>query len=87
MKAVPGASLDDGLFNLVLIRAIKKRWIPFLLPIFILGLHTYLPISKSYAVKRAVIRAKSMTFQLDGELIDIDSADISVLPASVTARF
>ena len=87
MKAVPDARIDDGLLNLYTIKGIKKCFIPFLLPLFILGLHKYLPIAKKHMVKNVVIEAQEMTFQLDGELIDLERADIQIQPESICVRY
>ena len=87
MKAVPGALPNDGELNLVMVNAIKKWMIPFLLPLFISGLHTKLKITTTMACKRVKITSNGLTMQLDGEIIQMENADVKIVPAGVCARY
>lgn len=87
MKAVPDAVPYDGILNLVMVRTIKKILIPFLLPFFIFGKHYSLSITEAMPCKRVIIRSKGMTMQLDGELYDMDEADIAIVTGGVSVRY
>lgn len=87
MKAVPGALPNDGELNLVMVNEIKKWMIPFLLPLFITGLHTKLKITTTMACRRVQIASKGLTMQLDGEIIEMENADVKIVPAGVCARY
>lgn len=88
MKGVPDAVPYDGLLNLVMIKAIKKWQIPFLLPIFISGKHPKLSICITRTCKRVRIKTnEKMTMQLDGELVNMKDADIAIVPSGVGARY
>lgn len=87
MKGVPDAVPYDGVLNLVMVKAIKKWMIPFLLPLFISGTHTKLSICQAMPCKRVRIQMKNMTMQLDGELVDMNDADIAIVPSGVGARY
>lgn len=87
MKAVPDAIPYDGVLNIVMIRTLKKALIPFLLPLFIFGKHYSLSLTKTQPCKHVVIRSQGMTMQLDGELHDMDEANISIVAGGVSARY
>lgn len=87
MKAVPGGKPNDGLLSVVLVKAVKRRYVALLLPLFITGRHIKLPITTVIAAKSVCVKAKDMTFEMDGELFNIDSADISVVPSGINARY
>ncbi len=87
MKAVPGGLPNDGLLSVVLVRAIKRRHVPLLLPFFIKGKHIKLGITTVLAAKRICVKAPGMTFEMDGELFNMDAADIAVVPSGVNARY
>ena len=48
MKAVPSAVPDDGLIDVVEVRAIKRWQLIFLLPLFVAGLHIKCGLGKTY---------------------------------------
>ena len=87
MKAVPDVVPNDGLLDVVEVRAIRKWQIPFLLPLFILGKHTHLSIAKTCRCRHIEIHSDGMTFQLDGELRRMDSADVRIIPGGLLARY
>lgn len=87
MMAVPDALPYDGYLNLVMVRSIKKWMIPFLLPLFISGKHVKVGITSTRTCKRVRVLMKNMTMQMDGELVDMDNADIAIIPGGVGARY
>ena len=87
MKAVPGALPNDGKLNLVMVNAIKKWMIPFLLPLFITGLHVKLKVTTTIACERVRIASKGLTMQLDGEITEMENADVKIVPAGVCAKY
>ncbi len=86
MRVAPDAQLNDGLFDVVVVRTIPHLAIPLLLPIFKLGLHTKLPFARVRRAKKVVLRAKGMIVNLDGELIAMDEAHFEILPGALTMR-
>lgn len=87
MKVAPDAIPYDGYLNLVMVDNVKKWMIPFLLPFLITGNHIKLKICTTEKCRRVRIRMKNMTMQLDGELYDMNDADIAVIPGGVGVRF
>lgn len=87
MKAVPDGIPNDGLLDVVQIRAIRKWQIPFLLPLFILGKHTHLSLVETCRCRHIRIHSEGMTFQLDGELRRMDSADVRIVAGGLLARY
>ncbi|MBQ8505996.1 MAG: diacylglycerol kinase family lipid kinase [Clostridia bacterium] len=86
MKAVPTAVVNDGLFDLVIVRPVKKAMIPFLLVFYIAGKHVDLKFGTLRRCKSVTVRRKASTFNLDGELMDTDSARYQILPGAITVR-
>lgn len=87
MKVAPLAEVTDGLLDVMIIRSLPKFAVPFLLPLFITGLHAKIPsICRICRCKRLRLRSPGMTFNMDGELHQMDDADICILPGHLTIR-
>lgn len=80
MSVAPGADIKDGLFDVVIVKPVPRMMIPFLLPLFILGVHVYLPVAKVVRAKEIVLRAKNMVVNIDGNLKDMNEARYAILP-------
>ena len=83
MLVAPGADYKDGLFDIVSVDIVPRMLIPFLLPLFKLGLHVHLPIAKVQKAKEVVIRAKGMVLNIDGGLTEMDEARYAVMPGAL----
>ena len=83
MHVAPGAKLDDGLFDVVSIKPVPSYMIPFLLPLFILGIHVYIPIVTVSRAKEIVIRGKDMIINIDGRLERMDEVKYRILPKAL----
>lgn len=86
MKAVPDAVIDDGLFDVVIVRPVKLIAIPVLLAFYIAGKHVALKLGKAYRCKTLTVRRNGMTVNLDGELRDTDYAKYELLPGALRVR-
>ncbi len=86
MKVAPDASVNDGLFDIVLVRAVPRVLIPFLLPLFISGLHTRIPLSRVLRARSVEIISSGMTVNVDGQLERMDTAKYEIVPNSLTMR-
>lgn len=84
MHVAPNASPRDGLLDVVLVRAVPRLLIPLLLPLFILGVHTALPIVTVQRVHEATLRAQDMVVNIDGRLQQMDEARFAILPGALT---
>ena len=84
MRVAPDAAYDDGLFDVVYIKPVYRCMIPFLLPLFILGVHVYLPIVKVTRAKTVSIRADRMTVNIDGRLEEMNEANFEILPQALS---
>ena len=84
MHVAPNASPRDGLLDVVLVRAVPRLTIPLLVPLFILGIHTALPIVSVQRVREATLRARGMVVNIDGRLRQMDEARFAVLPGALT---
>lgn len=80
MKVAPGAEADDGLFDVVIVNKVPRWSVPLLLPLFILGLHVHLPVSRVLRANSVVMRAKDMVVEVDGQLETMDEARFEVIP-------
>lgn len=83
MKVAPDAEIDDGLLDLLIIRHCPKWKIPFLLPKFISGKVSQLKYAQTMRVRRVVIAREGQIMDVDGELIDMDVADIAIKPGAL----
>ena len=86
MRAVPGASLRDGLLATVEARPLRKWQIGILMALFIPGLHARTGIVRCRHVKKLRILRPGMIVNLDGELIACDDAEFTILPGALTVR-
>ncbi len=80
MRVAPKADPADGMLDVVSVRRVPRFLIALLLPTFITGSFTRLPVSTVRRCRHIVLRSQGMTLQLDGELHDMDCADIRLLP-------
>lgn len=84
MRAVPRANPMDGLFDVIYVDAVNRRTIARLLSHFIKGTHTGLPIAHCTRCTEVAINSPGMTFNLDGELHEMDRAFCRMLPGALT---
>ncbi|MGN0773697.1 MAG: diacylglycerol/lipid kinase family protein [Candidatus Ventricola sp.] len=83
MKVAPGAKLQDGLFDVVMVDCVPRMLIPFLLPLFILGAHVHLPIARVVRAKDVVLRSRGMVVNIDGRLEQMDEAHFEIRPSAL----
>ena len=83
MKVAPGAQVQDGLFDVVMVDCVPRTLIPFLLPLFILGAHVHLPIARVVRAKDVVLRARGMVVNIDGRLAEMDEAHFEIRPSAL----
>lgn len=84
MKVAPGAEVDDGVFEVNLIKKLPKWRIPFLLPKFMNGTYLSLAITEHYRARKIKVLANPVSkLQLDGAIMGETPIDFSILPASL----
>ena len=84
MRVAPGASIDDGLFDVVVIEAMSILASLLVLPRLVIGRHVR--NRRVHVYRGAVIRAESAAgvwIEADGEPVGILPATIEVLPGAV----
>lgn len=86
MLVAPKASYTDGTFDVVMIDCVAPWFIPFLLPLFILGVHIYIPIVRVVRAKEIVLRSRGMVLNIDGRLELMDEARYSIMPGALRMR-
>ncbi len=90
MKVNPNGLLDDGYFDLIVIKPVPKYKVPFLLIKFMKGLHLNLPYVKAYRCKNINIASvDNLVINADGDLIGKTPVDFTIAPYSlkvITAR-
>ena len=86
MLVAPKSSFSDGLFDVVVVDRVPSMMIPFLLPLFILGIHIYLPIARVVRAKEVTLRCKGMVVNIDGRLEPMDEAHYRILPGALMVR-
>ena len=86
MKVAPKSSFRDGLFDVVVVDRVPSMLIPCLLPLFKLGLHTYLPIAHVIRAKEVILRAPDMVINIDGNLKAMKEAHYRVMEKALRVR-
>ncbi len=86
MKPVPNAIVDDGLFDLVIVKPVKKWMILPLITLFVSGKHVRSGLGRATRCKKVVIERKDTTFNLDGELIQMDRAEFEIIGGALNMR-
>lgn len=86
MKAVPEAAVDDGLFDMVLVRPVKKATIFTLVMVFIAGLHVKIGLGKQQRCRKIAFRQSNATINIDGELHTMDEANFEIQKNALAVR-
>jgi len=86
MHVAPGAQMQDGLFDVVVVDRVPRMLIPFVLPLFIIGAHVHLPIARVVKAKEVVLRAKNMVVNIDGNLKEMDEARFAIMPDALSMK-
>lgn len=87
MKAVPGAKVDDGLFDVMLAGPVNRLSIYVLLLLFAAGKHPIIKrIVKMTRCKTLRIECPGMQLESDGEIFKSDSAYMCILPGALRTR-
>jgi len=87
MKAVPGAAVDDGAFDLMIVSKVNKLSIYGLLLLFIMGKHIHLhSLVSNYKCKKVRIRRSGMYLEADGEIFQSDDVTLSIVPGALRTR-
>lgn len=80
----PDAAADDGMLDLVIVEH-KPRWqLPFLVPPLLMGRVLKFPFTTHKRCKTVEIFSKNMRLNVDGEILNMDSAKFSVLPGALS---
>lgn len=83
MLVAPNSSFSDGLFDVVVVDRVPSLMIPFLLPLFILGIHIYLPVARVVKARSVTLRSKGMVLNIDGRLEPMDEARYEIMPGAL----
>ena len=86
MRVAPDAKLDDGYFDVVVVKKVPRMLIPLLLPAFMLGWHTKIGLARVVRAKNVTMRAKGMIVNLDGKLLRADEAKYKILPGAIRIK-
>ena len=68
------------------VRPLKKWMIGFLMALYVPGLYAKTPLAQTRRCTKLRIVCPGMTVNLDGELIQCDDAQFSLLPAFLNVR-
>ena len=86
MKAVPDAIVNDGLFDVVMVKPVSKLAILPLIAFYIAGKHISIGLASVRRCRRLTLRCEGMTLNLDGELRSADTAQFELFPATLCVR-
>ena len=80
----PDASADDGVLDMIVVEH-KPRWrLPFLVPQLLMGGILKFPFTTHIRCQQAEIFSPGMRLNIDGEIVNIDTAKFTVLPGALT---
>lgn len=80
----PDAAANDGMLDLVVVEH-KPRWrLPFLVPSLLMGRVLKFPFTSHKRCKSVEIFSEGMRLNVDGEIINMDSAKFSILPGALS---
>ncbi|MDZ7743921.1 MAG: diacylglycerol kinase family protein [Bacteroidota bacterium] len=82
----PGGEIDDGSFEIIIVKAYKRSQLWGKLPKFLRGKIEHIKFIDVRSTQKAkIINPKNRTFQIDGELAGRpDAVEIEILPASLS---
>ncbi|MBQ8620407.1 MAG: diacylglycerol kinase family lipid kinase [Clostridia bacterium] len=86
MLVAPKSSFRDGMFDVIVVDQVPSAMIPFLLPLFKLGVHIHLPIGHVIRAKELVMRAENMVINIDGNLKEMSEAHYRVMEGALRVR-
>ena len=75
----PPASVDDGLFDLVIVDAVPRWKIPFYLPGLMAGKVETFKVTKHIRCKSVKLNCKNMRLNADGEILNMNEVSFSVV--------
>lgn len=86
MNAVPYADVGDGLFDVVVVKPVRKWAILPLIFFYVAGKHISLRLASVQRCRKIRLRCEGMTLNLDGELRDADTACFELLSAALAVQ-
>ena len=87
MKAVPGATVDDGYFDVMIAGRVNRLSIYVLLILFSAGKHPLVKKIVSMArCKKIRIKSNGMHLEADGEIFAADDVTLNIVPKALKTR-
>lgn len=80
----PEATADDGMLDMIVVEH-KPRWrLPFLVPQLLMGGILKFPFTTHIRCQQCEIHSPGMRLNIDGEIVNVDTAKFTVLPGALT---
>lgn len=87
MKAIPGATVDDGMLDVMIIGKVNRFSIYGLLLMFATGLHVWIKkLVKIERCRKVHIKSNDLYLQADGEIFKADDVVLSIVPGALKTR-
>ena len=86
MRIAREASINDGLFDVILIKKVPRFVIALLLPTLVNGSFIRLPVCELHRCRQVIVRAPGMTVNVDGELYRMDEVRYEMMAGCLRMR-
>ncbi len=87
MRIAPNANIEDGLFDLTIVRDLKPAWLPIALPLLYTGRLRYLPQVETLRAREVNLSSPDpVDLDIDGEPIGSLPARFRILPHELKVR-
>lgn len=87
MEVAPDAHPDDGLFDVIVVDHMPRWRMPFQLPKFLNGRIRQIPGTRYVRCRRVKMEGAAMRVNVDGEIVPMASAELSILPGGLAAHW
>lgn len=81
----PFSYINDGLLDVCIVKEIPRYQIPLRLPFFVIGRYQWMKVYRYFRTTEVRLECdREVCLQLDGEIYEVKTADVKVIPSALT---